>query len=186
MAQALERGALAPATSPAHPIEASPRPGWEAAASAAPRPAVAPPARPAPFIDGHFSMRTEIPIASGSASPDSTSAALAYDKNLNTVWQTTADVPQTSAFAIFDLNMARQIGEIAWQFSEPSDGAPLRIEAAVQPSNWQTIGTPGNAPANAWQSLVCDVSARYIRFYFENPNHLPTLGHLREVQIFGK
>jgi hypothetical protein len=201
LAQAIERGALMSSASPAptaRPISAPPRPGWEAAASAAPRPAPAPAARPSaradwqparsttPFLNGHVTSLTEIPIASASQSPDSASAALACDKNLDTIWATEGEVPQTSAFAVFDLNMVRRIGEIAWQFSVPPMGTSLRIETAMRQEGWETLLTPGDAPADAWQSLTCDVSARYVRFYFENPNHLPSLGHLREVQIFAK
>lgn len=131
-------------------------------------------------------MRNEIAISGSLQSPGSASASLAYDKNLQTIWRTTGDATPDSAFAMFDLNMVQRIGEIAWQFSEPSTGAPLRIEGAVTPAAWQPIATPGDAPADAWQSLTCDASARFVRFTFDNPNGLPVLGNLREVQIFGK
>jgi hypothetical protein len=65
------------------------------------------------------SFLAELDVSGSSQSPNSTSATLAYDGNPETSWETNESSPPTSAFAVFDLNMVRHIGEIAWTFSQP-------------------------------------------------------------------
>jgi hypothetical protein len=41
----------------------------------------------------------------------------------------------------------------------------------------------GNASVGSWQAVSAPVTARYIRFYFKNPNGDPQVGGISEVQI---
>jgi hypothetical protein len=117
-------------------------------------------------------------------SGNSSSGKDAIDGDPSTAWITTGARPR-SAYLVFDLGESLSIGTIAWLFAEGDYAAGLRIEVSDDRRTWTTIAAPGNAPAGEWQSLSYGGSARYVRFYFKNPDRMPKLGSLAEVVISG-
>ncbi|MEA2530542.1 MAG: hypothetical protein QOG89_2186 [Thermomicrobiales bacterium] len=63
------------------------------------------------------------------------------------------------------------------------DDVIVMLDAAADP--WAAIAEPGNAPAGAWQAFDYGGSARYVRFFFRNPDRTPRLGSFAEVVISG-
>ncbi|MEA2528629.1 MAG: hypothetical protein QOG89_273, partial [Thermomicrobiales bacterium] len=117
-------------------------------------------------------------------SGNSSSGKDAIDGDPSTAWITTGARPR-SAYLVFDLGESLSIGTIAWLFAEGDYAAGLRIEVSDDRLTWTTIAAPGNAPAGEWQLLSYGGSARYVRFYFKNPDRMPKLGSLAEVVISG-
>jgi hypothetical protein len=117
-------------------------------------------------------------------SSNSSSGKSAIDGDPASAWSTTGRTPRT-AYVVFDLGEVRSIATIAWLFAESGGAAGLRIDVSDDRDTWTTISEPGDAPAGDWQSLDYDGSARYVRFYFSNPDRSPILGSLAEVVISG-
>jgi len=121
-------------------------------------------------------------VASGRTSNSSSSLA-AYDRKPTTAWITTATTPPSYAYAYFDLGSTKSIGAIKWQFAETGYADAMQIQVSTNRSTWTTIATSGNAAAGSWQTLTQRTSARYVRFYFTNPNRDAKLGSLNEIEI---
>ena len=97
-------------------------------------------------------------------------------------WHSTGTAPKT-AYVWFDLGKSRAIGEIAWMFAKTGGADTMKIQVSTDKSTWKTIATLGNAKsAKSWQKLNWTGSARYVRFYFENPNKDAVVGYLAEVE----
>ena len=123
-------------------------------------------------------------IVGSGQSPKSTSGTFARDRDPSTAWRTSATTPR-SAYVWFDLGSRQQLGLIRWVFGRSGHADAMRIQVSDDGTTWATIAGRGNAPANEWQELATDASARYVRFFFRNPNKDARLGYLSEVEIRG-
>lgn len=90
-----------------------------------------------------------------------------------------------SGYITYDLGGPVQLSSINWQFRKTGFADYLSIRGSLDGITWTTLKVVGNAPDTKWQSLATTASARYVRFYFRNPNGDPDLGYLAEVRING-
>ncbi len=109
----------------------------------------------------------------------------AYDANLATGWGTRSDSP-ASATIWFDLGADQQITAIRWQFNRLGFADHWRIRVSDDFDSWQSLATRRNADdVDTWETLDTDVTARYVRFEFTNPNGDTRIGFLSEVEFRG-
>lgn len=103
---------------------------------------------------------------------------------MSTVWQTNASSPPSSAWVYVDLGSAKPIGKVRWVFGVKGIADYWRIQVSNDKQTWMTLGVRRNKPVGEWQELMTDVNARYVRFYFTNPNRDPQIGGLAEVEVW--
>lgn len=123
-------------------------------------------------------------ITGGGRTKSSTNSTLAYDGATSTSWYTTTESPPTAAYVYFDLGVAKSIGQIKWYFSKSGYGDSYEVQVSTDKSNWTTVSNRTSAKAESWMTSKLAKKARYVRFYFKNPNHDQVLGYLAEVKIY--
>lgn len=130
---------------------------------------------------------TRLTIVGYQQSSNSSGGNRAYDGNAGTSWRTMLlGTPPASGWVQFDLGSAKTITQIRWQFAQLGSADQFTVDVSGTGTTWQTLATRSNAAAaNAWETLATNVSARYVRFNFANPNRDSRLGYLSEVQISG-
>ncbi|HEV2107818.1 MAG TPA: S8 family serine peptidase, partial [Thermomicrobiales bacterium] len=128
---------------------------------------------------------SKLSIVGATRSSGSTSPLYAYDNNTTTSWYTTTSTAPTSAYITLDMGAVRTLSSIRWQFRVSGYADRMYIQISSTGTSWSTLGTRTNATAGTWQSLSTTASARYVRFYFTNPNKDPRLGYLAEVEVYG-
>jgi hypothetical protein len=74
---------------------------------------------------------------------------------------------------------------VNWLFSQTGSADAFTIQISTNRTTWTTIKSGTNASANTWQTVTKSASARYVRFYFTNPNRDTVVGYLAEVEIWG-
>ncbi len=160
--------------------------GSGAPASPSPAPSPSPSATPSPSPSSSPES-SKLTIVGSGRSSNSNSSTYAYDGNTSTSWYTTSWVTPSSAFAWVDLGTAKALSSVRWMFGRTGSADAWRIEVSNDRSTWTPISsTLSNAPsANTWQSLSVSASARYVQFYFTNPNRDARLGYLSEVELYG-
>lgn len=124
-------------------------------------------------------------ITSSSRSSASTSSLNAYDQNVDTSWYTTSSTPPRSATIVFDLGRSRTLTAIEYKFSSSMRADDVRIEVSRDKTTWTQVASFSNPAAKVWLKTSTKASARYVRFYFRNPNGEFRLGYLSEVRIHG-
>jgi uncharacterized protein YkwD len=122
-------------------------------------------------------------IAGSGRTSNSNSSVAAYDNDLDTSWQSTNDSPPV-AYVYFDLGSSTKISKVNWYFSRNGSADSYQIQISSDKSTWTTVATRRSSSAGAWQSVSIGRNARYVRFYFKNPNRDATLGYLAEVKIY--
>lgn len=128
-----------------------------------------------------------IKLATASGADSGTAATNLLDNNTNTIW-TMSGVP--AAWVQFDLGVNKQVSQLRW-FVNGTDHAPsTAIQYSLDGINWTTLPNANGINAGAiwgWNTLtVSPVTARYVRFYLNNPGvSVWTLGYYGEVQIWG-
>jgi hypothetical protein len=122
-------------------------------------------------------------ITGGSQSLNSLSSTLVRDGKTTAAWKTKASSPPKYGWVYVDLSTPKKIGSIRWVFAQTGMADNMRIQVSSDKTSWTTIASKGNKPVNVWQSLTKNVTARYVRFYFTNPNSEAQVGGLGEVQI---
>ncbi len=123
-------------------------------------------------------------IKVGGRSSSSTSSLLAFDGDLGTSWYTTKSTPPRTAYIYFDLGSSKNLSKISWYFSQNGSADSFKVEISSDKKSWTTLTTRTSAKAGTWQSSSVNKSARYVRFYFNNPNQDAVLGYLAEVKIY--
>ena len=127
---------------------------------------------------------SRLTISASGRTSNSNSSGYAWDNNTSTSWYTTVTTTPSSAYIYFDLGAVRSIGTIKWMFGQSGWADAMKIQVSNDRAAWTTIANGGNASANTWQTLTYRVSARYVRFYFTNPNGDARLGYVSEVQFY--
>lgn len=130
---------------------------------------------------------TRYKIVRGARSSNSSKSSfkLAYDADGATFWRTTMTTAPKAGWVSFDLGETKHIGKIRWKFNAVEYADKYRVQVSNDGVNWTTLKTRSNpSAANTWTSLTCDTTARYVRYYFLNPNNDPNVGWLSEVQIY--
>lgn len=107
----------------------------------------------------------------------------AYDGRLSTSWAVLDDGPAPVSYAQFDLGRAVNLTSLRWIFRVSGYADQYRIRLSTDGVSWSTIAFRYDPPAYKWHGLPVARSARYIRFYMDNPNGEPSLGYLAEVRF---
>lgn len=126
---------------------------------------------------------TQFAIAGGGRTSSSTPSTNAYDANTKTAWYTTSSSVLKAAYVYFDLGTVKNVGQIQWLFSKNGAADRFQIQISSDKKTWTTLTTRTTAKAGTWQTLKVNKKARYVRFYFENPNKEKVMGYLCEVKI---
>lgn len=127
----------------------------------------------------------EIPIVAGGRTGNSSESNAVFDGDLTTAWSTTGGDPPGAAYLWLDLGEVREISAIEWLFAQPGAADQFAIDVSNDRETWTQIARKGNGAVNEWRRITWEGEARYIRFFFANPNDDPVLGHLAEVRVFG-
>jgi uncharacterized protein YkwD len=129
-------------------------------------------------------VAVQIPIQSGGRSANSASSAVAYDGDFSTVWATNeTDAPQ-NAWLWFDLGAEHELSRIEWMMAEPGIADSFAIDISLDGETWTQVARKGNGATDEWRSVAWRGQARFIRFFFANPNSDPVLGGISEVRFF--
>jgi len=113
------------------------------------------------------------------------SSRLPLDGRADTAWRTSMSVAPGNGWTSYDLGEPVPLGEIRWKFSEIGYADAFRVQVSDDARTWTTVATRTNAPeADAWQRTEVEVTARFVRFFFYNPNQDPDLGFLSEVRFY--
>jgi hypothetical protein len=115
---------------------------------------------------------------------NATSAVAAIDGDPATSWGTTAGAPPRSASLVIDLGQELPVGFIRWLVAADGFTGALRIDVSADRREWSTVATvePGD-PATWSEFSTPGVTARYVRFFVTNPEQLPAVGGLAEVEV---
>jgi uncharacterized protein YkwD len=127
---------------------------------------------------------TLLVISGGGRSSTSTNSSFAYDGDQTTSWHTIGSTTPKSAYVFFDLGVAKNIGQLQWLFAKNGSADSFKIQISSDKLTWTTLTTRTTAKAGSWQTLKIAKKARYVRFYFENPNKDAVLGYLAEVKLY--
>jgi hypothetical protein len=114
---------------------------------------------------------------------NSVSSATIYDGDRSTVWMTNVDAPPRSAYVFVNLGDVKPIGKIRWIFGKTGLADEMSIEYSNDRKTWTRLAQPNNAPAGVWQELDVQIEAKYVRWYFRNPNGDPQVGGISEVEL---
>jgi uncharacterized protein YkwD len=124
-----------------------------------------------------------LPIVGSGRTDNSSDSAVAYDGDYATSWATTSKKAPKNAYIWFDLGSAQEISAIEWMFAKPGAADQFAIDVSLDKKTWTQVSTKSNGAVDEWRSASWAGTARYIRFYFSNPNGDPVLGYLSEVRI---
>lgn len=127
---------------------------------------------------------TTLLFAGGGRTRSSTSSMLAYDGTTDTTWNTTSTAIPRAAYVYFDLGVVKPISKVAWVFSKNGGADSYKVQVSTDKVNWTTITNRKGAYVGQWRSKSWTGKARYVRFYFENPNKDLVLGYLGEVRVY--
>jgi hypothetical protein len=126
-----------------------------------------------------------MPLVASGGSAGATFTGRVWDKNLTTDWHTTVTTPPTSGYVYVDLGTTKSITGVRYVFDQTGASDAVAIQLSTNKSTWTTVANVGNAPALAWQQVTLSGTARFVRFFFTNPNADPALGYLAEVEVWG-
>ncbi|CAA9569641.1 MAG: hypothetical protein AVDCRST_MAG59-3377, partial [uncultured Thermomicrobiales bacterium] len=126
-------------------------------------------------------------IVNSTQSSNSLDAGLAHDGSESTSWRTSYGIPAPlSAEARFQISSVQPIGLVSWVFNVGGRADAYTIQVSEDGQFWETVLTGTNAPSGVWQQekLAADVTGRFIRWRFTNPNGDAVVGSLAEVEIY--
>ncbi len=115
----------------------------------------------------------------------STTSEYAVDGIGSTAWKTNTSSTPTYSYVYFDLGAVKSLGRVKWYFSASGGADQYVVQVSNDRSKWTTISRQSNGVRGIWYSVSHKGDARYVRFYFYNPNQDPVLGNLAEVQFWG-
>lgn len=127
---------------------------------------------------------TEIAVQASGRNGSSTESDVAYDGDPETAWYTTKARTPNNGYIWFDLGSVQTLSSIQYLFSDSGSADQFEIQVSNDKQDWITIADLGDPPAGKWRTLTWSGEARYVRFYFFNPNGDKVLGYLAEVRFF--
>jgi uncharacterized protein YkwD len=136
-----------------------------------------------PTTGGGEPRGTQLVITGGGRTSSSTASTLAYDGDTTTSWYTTKGGLK-AGYVYFDLGVTKSVRKIDWIFARAGAADSYEIQVSTDKQNWTKVSSKANTKAGVWQTLKLSKQARYVRFYFKNPNGDAVLGYLAEVKIF--
>jgi subtilisin len=125
------------------------------------------------------------PMYGSSRSSNSTLPNAVWDGDLGTTWQTNGESVPSSAYVYVTIGSVLPIGTIRWVSGTADIGDDLTIQVSNDKATWTDVHTAGNAPVSEWQAVnLTNISGKYIRWLYRNPNNDPVIGGLAEVEIY--
>ncbi len=127
-------------------------------------------------------------IVNSDNSPNGVAHRYVRDNNLNTVWMTSnTSVPPSSAWVLVRLQNVASVSTIRWVFGSYGMADRFFIETSTDLVTWKKVTTKTNKPIGQWQEVQTrsGTTAKYVRFWFENPNNELRLGGIAEIQLLG-
>ena len=61
----------------------------------------------------------------------------------------------------------------------------MDVQISDDRTEWETLSLVSTSTPEQWEELSVEVSGRFVRFYFRNPEHLDQIGGLAEVEVWG-
>lgn len=154
--------------------------GGTASPSPSPSPSPAPSASPSPSPSP--APTTAYTIVRSVRTSGSNSSSLAYDNRTDTAWVTDPTRP-SYAYIYFDLGSTKYVGSVQWMWLTGGLADAWRIEVSTNGSSWTRVANRGNQKPGVFTTQTVGRQARYVRFYFTNPNRDAQLGSVAEVRI---
>jgi uncharacterized protein YkwD len=124
-----------------------------------------------------------VPIVASGRTDNSSDSAVAYDGDFSTSWATTSKKAPKNAYIWFDLGTPQEISAIEWMFAKQGAADQFAIDVSLDKQAWTQVAAKSNGAVDEWRSATWRGTARYVRFYFSNPDEDPVLGYLCEVRI---
>jgi F5/8 type C domain len=122
--------------------------------------------------------------SSRSSNSPEASSRLPLDGDVTTAWQTALSVAPRTGWTLYDLGNVVAVPAIKWKFSQVGSADRFLIQTSTDGARWSTLAEQGNADApDTWVRLDAPTKARFVRFYFTNPNGDPNIGFLSEVRF---
>jgi hypothetical protein len=91
----------------------------------------------------------------------------------------------SSAYVYVTIGSVLPIGTIRWVYGTADIGDDLTIQVSNDKATWTDVHTAGNAPVGEWQAVnLTNVSGKYIRWFFRNPNSDSVIGGLAEIEVY--
>lgn len=126
-------------------------------------------------------------IVNSDHSPNGVAHRYVRDGSLSTFWVTrkTGTAP-ANAWVSVRLQNAEPVGSIRWVFGKYGMADRYFIETSVDQVTWKKVTTKSNKPVGQWQQIATrpGTIAKYVRFWFENPNQELQLGGIAEIQLY--
>jgi F5/8 type C domain len=130
-------------------------------------------------------QRLVVKTSTRSSNAPAGSSRLALDGNVSTAYATSMSVSPWTGWTAYDLGSVESLGRVRWKFNTVGMADYYRIQVSDDATTWTSVATLGNAVnADEWQTLMTDVDARYVRFFFKNVNGDANVGGLSEVRFY--
>lgn len=134
--------------------------------------------------EGSPAPGTQLPIMRSGRNGSSSDSSAVYDGDEATTWYTTKARTPVDGYVWIDFGGVRTISKVEYLFSSSGAADAFQIQVSTEKKEWITIASLGEPPAGKWQTLEWTGDARYVRFYFTNPNGDAVLGNLAEVRVY--
>jgi uncharacterized protein YkwD len=134
--------------------------------------------------EGSPAPGSELSIMRSGRNGSSTDSSAVYDGDEATTWYTTKARTPSNGYVWIDFGGLRTVSRIEYLFSSGGSADAFEIQVSTDKMEWTTIASLGEPEAGDWTTLEWSGQARYVRFYFTNPNGDPVLGNLAEVRVF--
>lgn len=122
-----------------------------------------------------------------STSDASHPASYLIDSNTNTYWSATGSL--ASAWVQLDLGNSRTVSQVRYFVYGTGHAAHTKVQYSADGVNWTTFSNANGIDTGStwgWNTLnLGPQSARYLRFYLDNPSGDWELGYYSELQIWG-
>jgi hypothetical protein len=126
---------------------------------------------------------SQLSIVGGGRTASSTNSGVVFDGKTSTSWYTTTSSAPKYGYVYVDLGAAKTIGKIQWYFAKSGAADSYKIQVSSDKTTWTTVSNQTSGKSGTWYSKTVSRKARYVRFYFNNPNGDTVLGYLGEVKI---
>jgi hypothetical protein len=130
---------------------------------------------------------TKLNVINSASTPSTVSASTAHDGNLATNWHSGHVTPGSASLRL-DLGVEQPISGVKWRFYGLGFADEFRVVLVSESGVERSLGTFGNGSSGAnWYGVAnsSGFRARYVRFYFANPNRDSAVGSIAEVEVWG-
>lgn len=134
-------------------------------------------------VEGDAAPGSQLSILRSGRNGSSTESYVAFDGDPATAWYTTKARTPTTGYVWFDFGAIQPLAKIDYFFSRSGGAAEFEIQVSNNRDEWTTIAELSSPQAGEWESFEWSGEARYVRFFFRNPDQVDVLGYLAEVRF---